>query len=168
MNSAKTTLRDYQRSLSARLANQENRQTISKLGMRAGGICWLVELAEAGEVIPVPALLPVPLTQAWFRGIANVRGNLYTVVDFSAFVGGPATASDARSRLLLIGERYRVNAALLVESVLGLHRNEDFDSAATSEVKWSRAQRRDRHGTIWQQLDVDRLIGHAEFLRASL
>ena len=36
----------------------------------------------------MPATVPVPLTHSWFRGVANVRGNLYSVVDFSAFQGG--------------------------------------------------------------------------------
>ena len=54
----------------------------------------------------------------WFQGVANVRGNLYSVVDFAAFVGvGTATE---RARLVLFGERLRSAAALLVDRSLGL------------------------------------------------
>ena len=49
---------------------------------------WLISLADAGEVIPAPAITPVPLTKLWFRGAVNIRGKLYGVVDFSAWRGG--------------------------------------------------------------------------------
>ena len=45
-------------------------------------------------MIPVPPITPVPLTRPWFRGVANVRGNLYSVVDFAAFVGVGAVEVD--------------------------------------------------------------------------
>lgn len=168
MNGTRTSLRDYQRQLSARLANQETRQTISKLGIRAGGSSWLVDLADAGEVIPVPAILPVPLMLAWFRGVANVRGKLCSVVDFSAFVGRDPVAVDQRARLLLIGEHYRVNAGLLVEAVLGLYREEDFVNGPGGEDRWCRADYRDRQGTVWKQLDMDALTSHPEFLQVGI
>jgi twitching motility protein PilI len=28
-----------------------------------------------------------PLTQPWFLGLANIRGNLYSVVDLAGFLG---------------------------------------------------------------------------------
>lgn len=165
MSSARTSLRDYQRQLSARLANQEARQAISKLGVRAGGTSWLIDLADAGEVIPVPAMLPVPLTRPWFRGIVNVRGNLCCVVDFAAFLGRDPVQIDQRARLLLIGDRYRVNAGLLVEAVLGLYREEDFVYGPGAADKWCRADYKDRQGSSWKQLDMSALTSHPEFLQ---
>ncbi|MGE5465552.1 MAG: chemotaxis protein CheW [Methanocella sp.] len=168
MSETRTSLRDYQRQLSARLANQETRQTISKLGVRAGGNSWLVDLADAGEVIPVPAILPVPLMRQWFRGVANVRGKLCSVIDFSAFTGREPIALDQRSRLLLIGEHYRMNAGLLVEAVLGLYREEDFTSGPGAGARWSKADYKDRQGNVWKQLDMDALTSHPEFLHVGI
>lgn len=168
MTATRTSLRDYQRQLSARLANQETRQTISKLGIRAGGVSWLVDLADAGEVIPVPAILHVPLMQSWFRGISNVRGKLCSVIDLSAFVGRDPVGVDQRARLLLIGEHYRVNAGLLVDAVLGLYRDEDFLNGAGGAGKWCRAEYRDRQGTAWKHLDMDALTSHPEFLQVGI
>ena len=48
---------------------------------------WMVELPDAGEVVSVPELTPVPRTRPWFRGIANVRGALFSVVDLAGFLG---------------------------------------------------------------------------------
>ena len=65
-----------------------------------------VDLSDAGEVIPVPPITPVPLTRPWFKGATNIRGNLFSVVDFPAFLGGAAVALTEQSRLLLVGERF--------------------------------------------------------------
>lgn len=45
----------------------------------------LVNLADSGEVVPLLPLTDVPLTKPWFVGMANIRGSLYSVTDFSAF-----------------------------------------------------------------------------------
>ena len=49
-----------------------------------------------------------------FAGIANIRGNLHAVTDFSVFRGGAPTPQNANARLLLIGAKHGANAALLV------------------------------------------------------
>lgn len=74
----------------------------------------------------MPQLTPVPLTKKWFSGIANIRGNLYSVADFSALRGGEATPMNASSRLLLIGTKHGSNAALLVTRMLGLKTRINF------------------------------------------
>src|SRR5207237_7904030 len=118
---ARVSLRDYQLALSERLQSaQAGARASSKLGLRMGGEAWLVDLMEAGEVMPVPSISPVPLARPWFKGVANVRGNLYSVTDFSAFVGAKAVKISEQARLLIIAERFRVGAALLVERSLGL------------------------------------------------
>ncbi len=113
---ARTSLREYQRELAERLrSSAEGARNISKLGVQVGEQSWLVELTDAGEVLPVPAIAPVPLTKPWFRGMTNIRGNLYSVVDFSAFLGGKAVVAGDQARLILVGDRMRTGAALLVD-----------------------------------------------------
>ncbi len=160
----KISLREYQRNLSARLVNQEGGQHVSKLGVQAGRSRWLVDLTDAGEVIPVPPLSRVPLTRPWFAGLANIRGNLYTVVDFSVFLGGAPTVLGDQSRLLLIGDKHRVNCGLLVDRVHGLYRKEQLSPAnGTPRSAWSSSVFDDAQGNAWQQLDVAGLIAHADF-----
>ncbi|TMH95886.1 MAG: chemotaxis protein CheW, partial [Betaproteobacteria bacterium] len=64
----KASLRDYQRELSARLQSAEVGSNASKLALQVGEEGWLVDLADAGEVIPVTPISAVPLTRAWFKG----------------------------------------------------------------------------------------------------
>ena len=61
----------------------------------------------------------VPLSQPWFAGVANVRGNLYSVADFSAFCGGEPVSVSAEKRLVLAHPKFMVNSGLLVSRLLG-------------------------------------------------
>ena len=167
---ARVSLRDYQLALSERLQSaQAGVRAPSKLGLRVGGETWLVDLMEAGEVIPVPTISPVPLAQPWFRGVANVRGNLYSVTDFSAFVGAKPVAISEQSRLLLVAERFRAGAALLVERSLGLRDAESLKPHPGAKVQpWVRAQYTDPDGTVWKELDITALVQNEAFLEVSL
>lgn len=159
------SLRDYQRELAERLRQADSARSASKLGVQVGAETWLIDLVEAGEVIPVPPITHVPLTRPWFRGVANVRGNLYSVVDFAAFVGVGSVEVTERARLVLLGERLRSAAALLVDRSLGL-RNPDQLRARQLEgqAAWVRAQYDDADGTAWKELDVRQLVQHEQFL----
>lgn len=161
-----TSLRDYQRGLSAQLADLRTLRPASKLGIVAGDRHWLVDLLDTGEVIPVPTIAAVPLTRPWYTGVANVRGNLYSVVDFSAFIGGAAAVRSEKSRLLLLSEKYRVGCALLIDAVAGLRNPQLFirtTDAADSEP-WVEGHYIDREKKLWSELAVAQLVQHPGFL----
>jgi twitching motility protein PilI len=164
------SLKDYQRELATRLREAGAGRMASKLGMQIGSETWLVDLGDAGEVIPVPTVTPVPLTRPWFKGVANVRGNLYSVIDFPAFLGVGAVALGEHSRLLLLGERFRTSAALLIDRSLGLRNPEQLKprAAAADAPAWQRAQFDDAEGKAWKELDVPQLVRHADFLSVSV
>ncbi|MGH8668747.1 MAG: chemotaxis protein CheW [Burkholderiales bacterium] len=165
---ARTSLRDYQRDLVERLRSAGVGRTASKLGLQVGDEAWLVDLVEAGEVLPVPAITPVPLTRPWFRGVANIRGNLYSVVDFPAFLGRNPVAPGDQSRLLLLGERFRLGAALLVDRSLGLRNPAQLRPAEGEPGQWARAQYTDADGRQWKELDLPQLAQHPDFLSVSV
>ena len=160
------SLRDYQRALAERLRAADAGRTSSKLAVQAGEEGWLVDLQEAGEVIPVPPITPVPQTRAWFKGVANVRGNLYSVVDFPAFLGGKGVSLGEQSRLLLVAPGYRVGAALLIDASLGLRNPESWQprQAMQAPAPWQRAEYEDEAGKVWKELDVAGLVRDANFL----
>ena len=160
------SLRDYQRELAARLRDADSGRTSSKLAVQAGSDGWLVDLTEAGEVIPVPPITAVAQTRPWFKGVTNVRGNLYSVVDFPAFLGGKGVALGEQSRLLLINARYRIGGALLVDSSLGLRNPESWQPRQTVQAPaaWQRAEYEDEAGKVWKELDVAELVRDVNFL----
>ncbi|HXM84035.1 MAG TPA: chemotaxis protein CheW [Burkholderiales bacterium] len=163
---AKASLRDYQRELSARLQSAEVGRTASKLALQVGEEGWLVDLLDAGEVIPVAPISAVPLTRAWFKGVTNIRGNLYSVVDFSAFLGGPGVTLREQARLLLVSERFRIGSALLVDGSLGLRNAAQLQprASAAAQAPWIKAEYTDTEGRPWKELDLPQLVQQPEFL----
>jgi twitching motility protein PilI len=162
----KISLRDYQRDLAERL-KQAGAGSPAKLGVQVGDEAWLVDLVDAGEVIPVPAITPVLLTRPWFKGMANIRGNLYSVVDFAAFLGRVPVAIGDQSRLLLVAERFRLAAALLLDRSLGLRHSGQLRRAEGDPGHWARARYTDTEGRQWKELDIPQLVQHPDFMQVA-
>jgi len=163
----RTGLREFQLSVAERLRTAATRAALSsKLGFQVGGVNWFVALHQVSEVIPLPPFVPVPLTQPWFRGVANVRGNLYSIVDFSAFQGGDATSGGTERRVILVSDKLVGGAGLLVSRMLGLRNPEHFIAAdrPPDAAPWLGAVFRDAAGASWHELDLARLAKERRFL----
>ena len=162
----KLSLRDYQRDLAERLRAADGSRSVSMLALQIGEEGWLVDLADAGEVLPVPPITPVPLTRPWFKGITNIRGNLFSVVDFPAFIGGAGVTVTEQSRLLLVGERFRLGGALLVDRSLGLRNPAQLtpQAAAEGQAPWIKGNYADQEGRLWKELDLGQLVQQQDFL----
>jgi twitching motility protein PilI len=160
------SLKDYQHALVERLRSAEGGRTASRLGVQVGTENWLVDLADAGEVIPVPAIWPVPLTRPWLKGMSSIRGVLYSVVDFPAFLGGTGVTLGEQARLLLLGERFRLSSALLIDRSLGLRNPEQLQprAAGAQAAPWLKAEYDDVDGKQWKELDMVQLAQHPDFL----
>jgi twitching motility protein PilI len=163
----RTSLREFQLAVAERLRTAATQAALSsRLGFQVGGVNWFVALHQVSEVVPVPALLPVPLTQPWFRGVANVRGVLYSVVDFSGFQGGEPTSGGTERRVILVSDKLVGGAGLLVSRMLGLRNPEHFTPAERppEAPSWVGAVFRDASGAPWQELDLARLAREPRFL----
>lgn len=161
------SLREFQQSLAERLASaQRGEVRRALLGVASGDDFWLLDLSDSGEVVPLPPLTIVPLTKPWFAGIANVRGTLYSVVDFSAYRGGEPTRRNANARLLLVGARHGVNSALLIDRTLGLKSLDDLEpvAAPSGTPVWADDIRLDAQGRRWTVLKLRDLLADPTFL----
>ena len=165
---SRTSLREFQQGLVRRLTEaQSSDAPLARLGVQVGSELWLVKLEEAGEVIPLPTIANVPLAQPWYRGLANIRGNLYSVVDLAAFQGGELTVQTTDARLLLVGERFGMNGALLVNRMLGLRSLQQFQVREDGrERAWESARYVDGEGREWRELSMAALVYHPEFLQS--
>lgn len=163
----RTGLREFQLSVAERLRTAASRTTLSsKLGFQVAGRNWFVALHQVSEVVPVPPLVSVPLTQPWFRGVANVRGNLYSIVDLSAFQGGEVTGGGPERRVILVSDKLVGGAGLLVSRMLGLRNPEAFTPANRPEgaPPWLVAAFTDAAGAEWSELDLPVLVKERRFL----
>ena len=163
--SNRLNLRQFQQQLDDRMQGKGLAGgQISTLGIQIGGDLWLVEMSDISEVLPIPPITAVPFTKHWYCGMANVRGNLYSVVDLAAFMGQADVSHDGRSRILLAAQKFSFNAGLLVSRVLGLR---NIRTWHRSEVG-GRIQYEDQQGQIWQQLDIARLLRQPDFLHVEI
>ena len=169
--SKRFSLREYQESMLGRMeVASATSQADARLGIEVGGRNLLVDLADAAEVLPVPVIASVPLAQAWFCGVANVRGNLLSVVDLQAFSGEGAQALTQLSRILPIHPRILSHAALLVGRMQGIkHLANMTPQASSAEVPaWCGDLYRDAAGQDWRELDIKRLVAEPAFLQTGI
>jgi twitching motility protein PilI len=172
---AKLDLRAFQQELATRLAAKTAAQVEqSRLGIACAGAQWLIRLADAGEVIAMPQTASVPMTKPWYLGIANIRGNLYGVIDFAGFLGHPLepiAPGASQTRLVLFGPRVgELRAGLVVHRVLGLR---NLAELARSEPPqdapaWYGARWTETGGAVWQEIDLARLAQDTAFLQVGL
>ena len=123
------------------------------------------------EFLPPPPVTRVPGTKPWILGLANVRGDLVTIVDLSCYLGGERTAITVRSRLLAASLRGRP-VGLLVDEVFG-QRSFSSDEAIKADINeksplhaYINKQFRSSN-EVWQVLDLDALFGTPEFLNGA-
>jgi twitching motility protein PilI len=127
--------------------------------------------ASVREVLPIPEQITrIPGAKTWLRGIANVRGQLLTIVDLKAFLGGGVMHADRKARMLVIASR-EVPCAIIVDEVLGFRRfaDSDFDDKPpATEIRcdhYLTGQYR-RDGGNYPLFDLDRLLEDPGFLNA--
>ena len=178
----RTRMRDFQTRLVERLQAARGGSDVraSQLGVLIGETRWLFDLQQAGEIVAVSSITKVPLTQPWFLGLANIRGNLISVVDFAQFKGGAASAIDKEARIIAFAPALSFNAGLLVSKVLGLRNvadmeqyNDSHDSAeATGKTRdpgnGPALRYRDSDQQIWHVLDLAAVSQDPAFLHVGL
>jgi twitching motility protein PilI len=99
----------------------------SGVGFRLAEMQLVTPLDHVLEILPCPALTPVPGVKPWLKGVANVRGTLLTIIDLSQYFGKPPVFADERARVIVMNDP-TLNTALLVHEVLGLrHFDEDLE-----------------------------------------
>jgi twitching motility protein PilI len=169
-------LRELQSRLAERLqAARSETRAASWLAVECAGAGLLLPLATAGEIFPAGTLLPVPHTQPWFLGVANLRGGLHGVVDLAAFLGLRAPlAPDAlreQARLLAFNPSLGSHCAVLIDRLAGLRNRQqlqpDTPEAADGPPRPAFAaggRWRDADGRVWQEIDLAALARHELFL----
>ncbi len=163
--SRRFNLRQFQTELSRRLqAAAATPAESSRLGFLSGGQHWLVSLSDIDEVLPVPEILTVPGAQGWFRGLTNIRGNLYAVSDLGAWLTGSLTPESSENRLILSHRKHGINAALLVQKALGLKPATSAMNPVATSWPWASAITLETDGSDWHEIHLDGLLAETGFL----
>jgi twitching motility protein PilI len=113
------------------------------------------------EILPSREIQPVPWAQDWVRGITNVRGEIYTVVDFALYLEMPAVRSLRTATLFMLPDT-SLKSALLIDSKVNLktfsEHMEHVDMVNTPEHLRSSVSATLKDGEdIWTVVDVHSL-----------
>jgi twitching motility protein PilI len=151
-------LRQYQVQLLERMqaARANSGASVNQLGVSIGAERYLLDLTQAGEIVPVGALAAVPLTQPWYLGLTNIRGNLVGVIDLARYLGLGETPIGSDSRIVTFAAGLGFNCALLVGRVYGLRHAGGMQAADQCL--------RDADGNDWTALDLAALVADERFL----
>jgi twitching motility protein PilI len=143
------------------------------VAFRLGPERFVTARADVREVLPLPThVTRIPGAKPWLRGIANVRGQLLTIVDLKEFLGAGPAHTDRKARILLLASR-EVPSAVIVDEVLGFRRFGDGDFSEPVPVTEVRCDhylvgtyRRD--GDTVPVFDIGRLLKDPSFLNAGV
>lgn len=160
--SKRFNLREFQQGLLDRMQVQaQSGNQVATLGILIGRDSWLIDMGDISEVLAVPELTYVPLTKHWYSGVANVRGNIFSITDLGAFMNFGPTPHELQTRVLLLNEKYHFNTGLLVAKVLGLRNSAEWQrDEKNGEVVYQ-----DKAGQQWKKLDVRNLLQQPEFIQ---
>ena len=151
----------------------------ARLGLAIGDERLLVDLSEAGEIVPLPSMiLPVPLTRDWLLGVTNLRGSLYTVTDLRRFALGQFTEAGKEARVLALADALEFNVTLVVSKMLGLRNTASMKPADPGQLaklppttfvgckdrSWLGQVHVDADGQYWRELSLARLAQDRDFL----
>lgn len=137
------------------------------VAFRLAGRNLLVDLEAVDEISPALAWTPLPGAAAWFVGLANLRGDLLTLVDLGAWLLD--TPADVDGDLLIL-RRGAVATALRVDDVVGIRAFEESRrreaaplpgrAASLQEAAWADDE------TLWHELALPALMEDPAFLEA--
>jgi twitching motility protein PilI len=169
---SKDALRELQLRLASRLqAARERPRESGWLAVECGQVGLLLPLAQAGEIHAARQVAPVPHAKPWMVGVANLRGQLNTVIDLGSFLHlrKPVVATSPRNgaQLVMLNPSLRVNAAILVDRLAGLRDPEQLARLPAAEEPrpgFAGASWRDVQGRVWQELDLAALAQDPQFL----
>ena len=115
-------LADYERRSLAHVAGLPEQLDAPGLwrgvGFRVGRKRLASGFEEVVEILPMPQVTPVPGTQPWMLGVANVRGNLLPIVDLKQFLEGERTVLHESQRILLVRQPGG-DVAVLIDELYG-------------------------------------------------
>ncbi len=93
-------------------------QAWTGLGFRIADTWLAAPRDDIREVIPLPRSTRVPNARHWLTGVANVRGELLTLVDLTAFLGLPLPELGRARRVLVLNSK-QTPAGFIVDEVAG-------------------------------------------------
>ncbi len=156
----------------ARLSQQDGqKQNWTAIDFQLADHNYLIPLTETREIFPIPnQITPVPRSQPWVYGIANLRGELLPLFDLKYFLYKEPTKVSKYSRILVLNHP-ELYSGVLVDAVFGL---KHFQSLPESKTDITDSHVADylngnisQSGTHWDVFSFHKLAADPRFLNAA-
>jgi twitching motility protein PilI len=155
------SLREFQERITHRLKSKDSYDLSHlHLGIYSDGKNYLFDMQDIGEILPLKTLTRTPKSKDWFMGVANIRGELYGIIDYFLFKNKKEINQSKANRILLIHKKHQLNTGLFVEKIVGLKDIADWEVSDHANLIF-----KDKDGTQWQKIDIIELIKLDEFLK---
>ncbi len=164
----KSALEHTQRLLEAQHKEASEQERMWRaLALDVSGMPIVVPISEVVELAVCENITPIPLTHPWIRGLTNLRGQLFTVIDLAVLLGSAETRLSRDARIILLADE-GLNSCLLVSDVSGLKafpedqsRLPAGDMPARNAAYFSGQMRSDEKN--WAVLNVPGLVADKRF-----
>lgn len=169
-------LRELQARLASRLQTaRAEGMSVAWLAVQAGGRKYLFPLSQSGEIVSLSLVQAVPYAVSWFRGVVNIRGGLFGVVDLAGFLGSECghvalSAPGMEPSVVTLNAALEVNCALQVDVLSGLRGADAFTQShgpAEGAPSFFGNVFTDSAGETWQEINLRMLSQFPQFLSIS-
>ena len=125
------------------------------------------------EILPERDFQSIPWTAEWVKGLVNIRGEVYTVIDFAQYIGLPGVRYPRTATLFML-PCGKLKSVLLIQSRVNLktfsesaERLDDHSVPERLRPYLSMVLQGEEANTCWAVLDVDRLSQSQGFINIS-
>jgi purine-binding chemotaxis protein CheW len=163
LDATQRILAERAHALAQPLLADEPADTVEMIVMILGRERYGVDTRCVKEILGLADLAPVPGTPAFWRGIVNVRGTLYPVLDLRQFLSLPADDADEGQGTVVLVAGGGLTVGLVVDHVPGVRR---IPAAAIRTLVLAGAPDTDRGSMrgvtddLLTVLDVDALLAN--------
>ena len=136
--------------------------------LKVGPLNLVFPFAGGFEVLPNRDFQAIPWSKSWVKGVSNIRGEVYTVVDLADYLGFEPLGSARNANLFLLPDT-QVKSALIVDGQVSLKSFSDQlpggenVSLPSKMLPYIRNIVREQ-GQDWVVLDVGLLSKQPDFL----
>lgn len=143
------------------------------VSFRVGDVQLLVDVSNVLELLTLPEVTAIPGTKRWFLGVANIRGELLTVIDFGDFLAKPRIKPGKQVRMLVINHD-DVRSGLIVDQVYGIRhlvvgkQCDDVDGSVQESVRAILKGYFAEDGEKFHIMSIEKLINETGFMQATV
>lgn len=122
---------------------------------------WLIDLSAIQEASVPPRIAHSSGAPEWVLGIGNFKGKVWSVLDMRSILHNKRTFNPRWGWVTLLRPINHHEVALLWSEIVEIAPQKNYAKTQqqTNAHPWSKGVWEDKNGAIWNEFDVDKLLG---------